>query len=128
MYWSQLYYNAATRFAGLPWILSQTIPEAQWGEKKVDVMITELLGDSLEAVRLRNPEVRGVSAWREVLASDGGLLRSACCRRAPSAASRCRRWTCWLPCTPPASCIATSSQPICWRVCTPCSCLRCDVP
>ena len=117
MHWSQLYYNPATRFAGLPWILSQTIPEAPWGDKKVDVMVSELLGDSLEAVRLRNPEVRCVSRGRcYARVSDGRSLPSARCRPVRCAASPCRRWTCWLPCTPPASCTATSSPPTCWRV------------
>ena len=117
MHWSQLYYNPATRFAGLPWILSQTIPEAPWGDKKVDVMVSELLGDSLEAVRLRNPEVRCVSRGRcYARVSDGRSLPSARCRPVRCAASPCRRWTCSLPCTPPASCTATSSPPTCWRV------------
>ena len=117
MVWSELYYNESVRFAGLPWILAQTIPEAPWGGRKVDVMISELLGDSLETVRLRNPEVRAALLGRGGRAADGGSPRSARCRRGRCAASPCRRWTCWLPCTQPAWCTATSSPPTCWRVC-----------
>ena len=56
-YWRDLYYSDA-RFAGLPWILSQTLAEVPWGDGTVDLMVSELLGDSLEALRLRRPAVR----------------------------------------------------------------------
>ena len=60
MYWRNLYYSEQHRFPGLPWILRQTIPEVPWGSdgRKTDVMVSQLLGDSLEAVRLRRPSVR----------------------------------------------------------------------
>jgi hypothetical protein len=58
MLWRDLYHSPQ-RFPGLPWVLPQTIPEAPWRDGKlVDAMISERLGDSLEACRLRRPEVR----------------------------------------------------------------------
>ena len=86
MQWRELYYNEATRFPGLPWILAQTIPEAPWGGRKVDVMISELLGDSLEAVRLRNPQVSARAADARALRADDACRlqrtlppRAVCC-------------------------------------------------
>ena len=60
MHWRNLYYSEQHRFPGLPWVLRQTIPEVPWGPdgRKTDVMVSELMGDSLEAVRLRRPSVR----------------------------------------------------------------------
>jgi hypothetical protein len=58
MHWRDTYHSETTRFPGLPWILPQTLPEAPWGDAKVDVMISELLGDSLETIRRRSPTVR----------------------------------------------------------------------
>jgi hypothetical protein len=58
MHWHDAYHSEATRFPGLPWILPRTLPAAPWGGAKVDVMISELLGDSLETIRRRSPTVR----------------------------------------------------------------------
>ena len=57
LFWRDLYYSDA-RFAGLPWILSHTLPEVPWGDGTTDMMVSELLGNSLEAVRLRSATVR----------------------------------------------------------------------
>ena len=86
MQWRDLYHNEATRFPGLPWILAQTIPEAPWTDgRKVDVMISQLLGDSLETVRLRSPQVRARAAasWRSGLTApdDGCAAHAAAARR-----------------------------------------------
>ncbi len=58
MHWRNMYYSEQ-RFPGLPWVLRTTIPEVPWGAegRKVSAMVSELLGDSLEAVRLRSPNV-----------------------------------------------------------------------
>ena len=124
--WRDLYYDEAARFAGLPWVHSQTIPEAPWRGGRADVMVSQLLGASLEAVRLRSPAARllggcaarllgGCAPVRDADVSCA-LLRSARCRRARCAASPCRCWICSPPCTPRASCTATSSLQTCWHV------------
>ena len=77
MHWRDLYYNPETRFAGLPWVLAQTIPEAPWRGAKVDVMISELLGDSLETVRLRSAQVRVRALVLLRPSSDGVFFRWA---------------------------------------------------
>lgn len=60
LYWSELYHSSAL-FPGLPWILQNNIPEVLWHDRRVDILVSERLGASLEATRLRNASVR---RWR----------------------------------------------------------------
>ena len=73
--WRDLYYDEAARFAGLPWVHSQTIPEAPWRGGKADVMVSQLLGASLEAVRLRSPTARLLGGCAPVRDADMSAFR-----------------------------------------------------
>lgn len=66
VFWSKLYHGhgGKDRFEGLPWVLFNTLPAVPWmvggKEQKLRVMVTELLGESLDDARTKTEPVCAV--------------------------------------------------------------------